>query len=384
MLIGLLLQEVTNAQVMRKNEKGERIIVYPDGTWQYFSDYSNGVDKRYGPDETGDEQNKYPIFDGTIAPLEGAIPVTIDDLKKIATRRTQLAKAASDIAQKRALEAKEQLEFLETELQKAAASQNEEAVEDLTIRLNASKKTAQEAEWESKQALLEVQKTESVIQRGNYVEDYKAAQNRKRQRSRSNSIASTASFDDLLASNNEYFDIPTQNNVVLNPPPVACKVAFEGKEDQSGQLRRDIEQSLLFTHTDEALRLFLKDKEYLRCEGNLSSIAGGYRFLTLTFTFAYPNAREAYGFIEKGSVLTIKLLNGDFVNLRSGKMDRGSYDTQTELLTYRVHYPLESNQISLLKNSEVDAIRVFWSSGFEEYEVYHMDFFMNQIYCLDQ
>ncbi len=379
----ILFNHSANAQTIRNNADGEKIIVYPDGSWQYFSDYSNGIDIRYGPGEDGKEEDKYPIFDGEIAPLEGAIPVTIDDLKKIAVRRTQLAKEAAEIAQKRAIEAEEQVVFLEQEYRKAAAGQNEDAIDELTLRLNASKQTAQEARWEAKQAQLEVRKAEAVTLRGNYVENYKETQKRKREQLRANA-SYTASYDAIFTSNIEYFDIPVKDNVMADPPPAECQMGFEGKESYSNRNRRDVSRSLLFTHTDEKLRLYLKDKEYLRCEGNLSSIDGGYRFLTLQFTFAYPNAREAYGFIEKGSILTIKLLNGDFVNLQSGKLDRGSYDTETELLTYRVHYPLDNGQISLLKNSEVDTIRVFWSSGFEEYEVYHMDFFMNQISCLEQ
>jgi hypothetical protein len=372
-----------NAQVIRENSDGERIIVYPDGSWQYFSDYSNGLDIRYGPDEDGKKEDKYPIFDGEIAPLEGAIPVTIDDLKKIATRRMQLAQEAADVANKRAVEAEQQVAYLEAEYQKAASSQNEDAIEELTIRLNASKKTADEARREALQAQAEVQRAESVTRKGNYVEAYQKAQKQKKARL-SNNSSNAISYNTIFASNLEYFDIPSRQNVMTNPPKAECQIGFEGEEKYSGQKRRDVKKAMLFTHTDDALRLFLKDKDYLRCEGNLSSIAGGYRFLSLEFTFAYPNAREAYGFIEKGSVLTIKLLNGDFVNLKSGKMDRGSYDTESELLTYRVHYPLDNSQIGLLKNSEVDAIRVFWSSGFEEYEVYHMDFFMNQISCLEQ
>ena len=147
--------------------------------------------------------------------------------------------------------------------------------------------------------------------------------------------------------------------------------------------RRQAERQLLFTHTDERLRPFLKDKEYMRCEGFLHTL-GGYRFLTLEFTFAYPNAREAYGFIEKGSILTIRLLNGDYINLRAGQLDRGSYDIRRELLTYRVYYPLDRADLPLLRNSEVDFIRVFWSSGYEEYEVFQLDFFQRQLRCLGE
>jgi hypothetical protein len=54
------------------------------------------------------------------------------------------------------------------------------------------------------------------------------------------------------------------------------------------------------------------------------------------------------------------------------------------LLTYRVHYAIAQDQMSFLSKSEVDKIRVFWSSGYEEYEVYQLDFFMKQLACLDK
>ena len=128
----------------------------------------------------------------------------------------------------------------------------------------------------------------------------------------------------------------------------------------------------------------MKDQEYLRCEAYLSSIAGGYRFLTLEFTFAYPNAKEAYGFIEKGSILTIKLLDGGFINVKSGTLDQGSYDINAQILSYRVVYPIDQSQLSFLQKSEVDSLRVYWSTGYEEYDVYEIDFFIDQMECLNR
>ncbi|RME98807.1 MAG: hypothetical protein D6772_08540 [Bacteroidetes bacterium] len=108
----------------------------------------------------------------------------------------------------------------------------------------------------------------------------------------------------------------------------------------------------------------------------------GFRYLNLKFTFAYPNAREAYGFIDRNSVLTIKLLNGDFVNLRAGELARGQYNTVKQELTYEVRYPIDRSLISTLKNSEVDLIRVWWSSGYEEYPIQQLDFFQHALRCL--
>ncbi|MEL7121964.1 MAG: hypothetical protein AAFO07_21125, partial [Bacteroidota bacterium] len=163
----------------------------------------------------------------------------------------------------------------------------------------------------------------------------------------------------------------------------ACSYTFRGMDPIYNQYRRDLKEEQLFTYTDDRLRVYMKDKEYLKCNAFMTSV-GGYRFLSLRFSFAYPNAREAYGFIEKGSVLILKLLNGGFIKLQSGKMAKGKYDTQKELLTYEVNYEIGSNVINSLKNHEIDRIIVSWSSGYEEYEVYNLDFFANQLNCLDR
>ena len=173
-----------------------------------------------------------------------------------------------------------------------------------------------------------------------------------------------------------------QKNLMLNPPKPNCRTAFDGIVPETGQRRKDMPKKKLFSHTDERLRHYMKERDYLNCKAYLSTVNGGFRVLNLEFNFAYPNAREAYGFIEKGSILTILFINGDFINLKSGVLAEGQYDIKKELLTYRVQYPVSQGQVSYLKKNELDRVRVYWSSGFEEYEVYELDFFINQAACL--
>lgn len=373
------------AQVIRDNEKGEKIIVYEDGSWQYFSDYSSGSTEVYQAKDKVDRNRKYPVFTGQIEPLDGNIDVTQEDLFNIASRRAQLAKEAVLIAQERADKAKQAREQIQEEFLKAQRNGNnsKQTLDHLTTRLKAAKNMELETAREALLAQQEAEKAEELTVKGGFVEAFNLKQKRKRNQSKA--------ITQLPANNAVSFSIPLSDNsqavsgqrdLLLYPPSPACQMAFQGKDEKTGQYRRDVKKELLFTHTDDRLRPFLKDKEYLKCEGNFTSV-GGYRFLALQFTFAYPNAREAYGFIEKGSYLTIKLLNGDFINLKAGKMDRGSYDLTTDVLTYQVHYPIDRSQMGLLKHSEVDAIRVFWSSGFEEYEVFQLDFFINQLSCLE-
>lgn len=367
--------------VLRTNENGESIIVFPDGATQVFSEFSGYSEGQPGPEP----ENKYPVADIRIAPLEGNIPVTEEDLRRIAERSSQLAKDAARIAQERSEEAAKQRAKLEEDYRQARArNARGSVIEQLAARLQSARQAESDAAREAQLALSEAGRAETAVRRGNYVDEYLQKQEIKKQQSRQYEnlkLTAGASYENLLLD--DYFSPFTHtNDVILRPPLPSCQLAYEGK-DNRGRYRRDLQKQLLFTHTDERLRHVLKEQEYLSCEGFLTQL-GGYRYLTLEFNFAYPNAREAYGFIDKGSYLMVKLLNGQFVTLFSGKMDRGDYREETGQLSYLVHYPIDQSQLNILKRSEVNSVIVSWSSGYEEYEVYHLGFFIDQIRCLER
>ncbi len=391
---GLLLPAPLPAQEIRTNEKGEKIIVYPDGSWQYFTIFGGSKDVLFDPKdapsarEESDFASKYPVFRGEIAPMDLALAIPEEYARKIAVRKAQIAAEARDIAQKRASEAQNQLQKLEQDLIRLRQQNAPEAdVQRLQLRLESARKTQQETQQEVAIAQRTAAEADQLTQKGVYLKQLRSQRKSELKANKAPSVAgATLQSADLLAGL-ALADMPpgTLNTAELlyNAPSPGCRIAFEGVDPELRQYRRDVQKQTFFTYTDERLRRFLKDKEYLRCEGYATSI-GGYRFISLQFSFAYPNAREAYGFIEKGSILTIKLLDGNFINLRSGKMDRGSYNTQTGVLTYSVHYPIDRSQINLLRQSEVDSVLVFWSSGYEEYEVFEIDFFINQLTCLEK
>lgn len=381
----LFLVSGATAQEIRTNEKDEKIVVYPDGSWQYFVDYLRGGGPVYGPEEGKETDNRYPVFEGRVAPMEHpAYSLTEEDARKIAIRQSQLAGEAVLIAENRAREASLEREKLEEELEQARRRTDADAptLRQLQTRLDLARRIETETGREAQLARREALRAEELIQKGDYLEELVSDQLPEAEASRrpaGTERLSSDFFTSIIGLDNRLDGSPAP----LRTPPSRCTYTHDGRDEYTGQHRRDLQKELLFTHTDERLRLYLKDKEYMRCEAYMSSLAGGFRFLTLEFTFAYPNAREAYGFIEKGSFLMVKLLNGDFITLRSGKMDRGRWDTEKELLTYSVNYPIDRSQISILRRSEVDSILVFWSSGYEEYEVFEVGFFMNQLNCLE-
>jgi hypothetical protein len=370
---GILFPNMISAQEIRKNENGETIIVSPDGTWRYFNKEAGG--------------GNYPVYTGNVSPMDNPVLLTEEDARKIANRRALLAKEANSLAHSRAEKAAEQRTKLEGDLEKTTATEGEkgDVVQQLNLRLGAAKRTELEAQKEAQMADQELIEAETLTHKGNILQEFKKAQtSRASAINLPKSVGFSADFLTAMTPQAPYYsDLFNTTSIPRTIPVKNCRYTFEGVDAKTNRVRRDLEPQPLFNFTDEKLRMFLKDKEYLRCQGYLSAVDGGFRVLTLEFTFASPNAREAYGFIEKGSMLAIKLLDGNFVNLTSGAMDRGSYDTKNGLLTYRVQYPIDHALLPFLQRSEVDKVRVFWSSGFEEYEVYNLDFFTRQVACLD-
>lgn len=382
-LLLLFAQPLTgqDTPVIRENEKGEKIIVYPNGDWQYFYNFGKPEMDGKAQEQEGTSLHKYPVFDGTVDPMVPLPPVTEDDARKIFRRRSQIAHEAATIAEKRANEATNTLQSLQSSLQHIESIEQKRLLENQIL---SAKSAAETASNEAKMAIKEAKSADELTQKGNPLNELANLTRRQRKAIEQKQIGRPMDYNffyNLVAQ--EHSTIQKQEPLPASAPPRNCIIAFEGKDEYTGLMRKDVHSQLLFTHTDERLRMFLKDKDYMRCDAHLTSLGGGHRFLSLQFNFAYPNAREAYGFIEKGSVLIVKLINGDFVTLRAGKMDKGSYDMEAEMLTYSVHYPIDNSQVGILKKSELDSLLVFWSSGYEEYKIYELDFFITQIHCLE-
>ena len=59
-------------------------------------------------------------------------------------------------------------------------------------------------------------------------------------------------------------------------------------------------------------------------------------------------------------------------------------NVQQNAYIYPISFPLERSHLRALSRMEIDKIGIQWSSGYEEYTVYELDFFIKQIECLRQ
>lgn len=162
-----------------------------------------------------------------------------------------------------------------------------------------------------------------------------------------------------------------------------CEFTFDGIDAFTNQPRRELQPELFFSHTDSRIKPYLKEREYMTCHGYLTSIAGGFRYLTLTFRIASRTAQREYGGIRNGGLLNLKLLDGSTISLFSQGGSQLKVDPTTNDIIYRARYPIDYQKEKLISRSEIDQVRVVWATGYEDYEVYNIDFFMNQLICLN-
>jgi len=179
------------------------------------------------------------------------------------------------------------------------------------------------------------------------------------------------------------FGITWHTEVMVEPPPYVCDFTYNGMDEFTRQQKKELAEELFFYHTDERLKPYLRDREYMTCKGYLTSISGGFRYLTLLITINSRTARGEYGHIKSGGLLNIKLLDGKTVSLFSQDDHQGTHSPTTGSTTYKIKFPIDFQKEKILLKSEIDKVRIVWSTGYEDYEVYNVDFFINQLYCLN-
>lgn len=372
----LFLPTILFGQEIRQNEIGERIIVFPDGTWRYFHkrQLSGG---------------NYPVVNQEITPLDNPVEITQEEVYQLANRRIQQAKDAIYYADIRAKAMAEQEKELQNKI--VIAQQNSlvppDELNKLLNQLALTQQLANTSLGTIKEAQSDLLITQDLKMKGDILRLFKP-ENSPGKLDLNTVFASEEMVNLDFFANDSPMSFYGQNMGAIMPDYLAstgslCQYAYEGLDAKGLDWRRDGEKELLFTFTDERLRLFFPDKEYLRCEAFLSSLGKREKQLTIEFLFAYPNAREAYGVIEKNSLITLKLFNGQIIELKAGELDFGKYESDKDLLTYRMVYKMDNQQINLLRKQELEEIRMYWSAGFEVYPVYNIDFFSRQLKCLD-
>ena len=391
-LVFLVFQNSLDAQRIAKNRNGEQIIIYPNGNWEKF-------DKR--------KSSHRKILKTYNSQIEGKSSDDISEKGLSETRGEKLIR----LAEENVLEAEENLLLAEESLNDAKFNRMtlEDELEDLLNsdspkaheisflenKIKGSKEVESRAKKNkkaSKRALKDVKKKLAVVQpkqKGQKTNQPISTKGKKytssKRKNSKSKVAKKMSAKDkstLTPETKKFAKYDINKDVMYNPPKPDCGLLFDGVDEFLGKKRKDVNLGTFFNYTDEGMRRFIGNKEYLICEGNFTQIEGGILLLNLHYSISTRDALRTFGGLSQGSLLTLKFINGGKVKLVNTKDVTGQFDPLTERHTFVAQYIVNSGQEKLLRKSEVDKVRVIWKTGFEDYEVYDVDFLKNQLKCL--
>ncbi len=178
--------------------------------------------------------------------------------------------------------------------------------------------------------------------------------------------------------------LAAENDVMITPPTPPCNIAFDGVDEFSGKRRKETETKALFQFTEEAVKKYYEGEDFMICDAYLSSLESGFKYLTFIFTLSSDNVGATYGWLEKDNQLTIRFLDGKTLTLYNTRTDRGTVDNVNRKTTYKAICTIGSGEEKMLEKGEADALRVMWSTGTEDYEIYDVDFFANLLKCINK
>lgn len=335
----LSIGSLLSAQKIALNDKGERIVVFDDGTWRPYVDKDSVLLQN-------SSSNDFLINDDSDISVFELPPDTIvtSDIKLSKRRKT---------AEYKKLE--EELSILENKLYKFSRDPSIPE-SDLTIIRN---------------------DIQSLKERLKLLNEQKPAEtNRIPLMAKVEKDFSTA----VVGTNTISFYPP--GNFIANPPAVPCDFTSNTVDDFDKRRRVEMNKQILFSYTDPKVKPHLKGDEFLTCHLNLNEVSP-YKFINLLFTFSTLTAKREYGSLSAGTAISFLLVNGQTVTLENNTNDPGTINSKKGLTEYKALLPVSSAAEKAFLRSPIDKIRIIWSTGFEDYEVFNVDVLMNQLNCLN-
>lgn len=413
----------TQAQVLTTNEDGEKIVVYTDGSWAYFdgleaeeqqaiSDSAKKGKKKKSKKKKNKKEKSKKNKNKKRDKKDKKQAKSKDRSKK---DKNQYSDAEEEIARQEAIQRADwaAMEEMRTKNLKTQAGQElgvmRQQLSAAYSNTDISVKEIDELDktYKNQQAVLNnaatthkeaedfLKKMEGMIDMKKSKRDKLLTELNQSQEANSNDWTSslTESGGAIREEQPNKKDrkkgkavLITNQDLIMNPPSTPCSLAYDGIDEFTGKRRWEMPKQVFFTHTSDRLKPFFKERNHITVEGFLSGASGngGTYYLNLNIIILSEMAQREFGVLEKASILTLKLINGSNVKLFNTKTSTGTLDKVEKLVEYRAQYMINSDNLKSLRKSEVDKARIVWGTGYEDYEVYNLDFFIDQIDCLEK
>jgi hypothetical protein len=381
----LISTQVVEAQRIERNREGAKIIIFPDGQWEYF-------DKTNSTHAEIEKANKSIKIASPIDILDEQTSKGVDEDEMRYENLLDEAKDKLALAQEKESDVKFSKILLEEEMEDLKNNENatDQQFDELKYQLKlvaALEKDARKDAKKAKKELTQLIKQGKIVQK---VSSEKSKQQNSRQ-DREQTAKELQDSEHIYKEDEDFYlaakkfkKYSLNHDVMYNPPQKDCNLVFDGIDEFIGKKRKDVERDIFFTFTDDDMRRYMKKGDYISAEGSLTQIKGGVLLLNLFISINTTDAERSFGGLSKGSFLTLKMIDGGSVNLVNNQSDQGVFDPIKKQHTFTGQFRINSGQEKSLKKGEVDLVRIIWDTGYEDYEVYNLDFFTNQFKCLNK
>ena len=379
------------AQTLTTNDAGERIIVYPDGTWRYFNEPP--AESSPAPVAVEDEVYTAPALNAEAearartvvrrraASLGKELGKDEKELRRLRERESKAIQELDELRRSGDAVNRTELDIASRRLRQVRddVASAEEALEAKRLQVAALEQSLPMTRSERKAFLAERRvaglpgATADVIGSPDSPPSQPSSGMDFEPRDRT-----TARVSDKATELREY---DQANDPRFHPPVAPCEVAYEGVDEFTQRTQRRLAPELLFAHTRPELKQYLGSEALVTARGHLAR-SGSAVALVIDFTIRSQFANREFGALPKGSQLTLKFVDGTTASLRNLALAQGVFDPVEKVYNYTARYSLSKSQQKDLERKLLDQARVMWGTGFEDYPIYEVDFFQRQLKCL--
>lgn len=160
-----------------------------------------------------------------------------------------------------------------------------------------------------------------------------------------------------------------------------CTIAYQGKDEATGKNKKEVAAANFFNFTQPKLKPYFKADDFLSADAFVTKLGKEY-FLTVEIKLKSKDASKSYGSIDLNSELRLQYIDGEQSLLYSIVQDYGEIEPYSGHTLYKAVYPLTNDNIAYMNKKLLDTVGIMWSSGFEQYDIYQVDFLKMQMNCL--
>lgn len=161
-----------------------------------------------------------------------------------------------------------------------------------------------------------------------------------------------------------------------------CRFAFDIIDEFTGVQKKGLDARPFFAYTPDEYRKFIKEDDFIRCEGFLSQSSEGGMALNINLYVASREAKQKFGAIKANSAMVLRTMEGKEYYLMTYP---GAKPQVVENMTYyQCSFAINKSDLKHLKKAEIDQVKISFQKGFQSYDVFYLDFLIDQFPCFEK